>query len=115
MLDDFCTISNAEQPDDFVGLRFLSGKPSVVFPRGYRLPTEDESLRHEIIRLIATINRFSGRHEGENPKNNAEEIKQRYGTETGPSYFFVDKDGTILGRIRDTENLQEAIDKYFKL
>ena len=50
-----------------------------------------------------------------NDKNNAEEIKQRYGTETGPSYFFVDKDGTILGRIRDTENLQEAIDKYFKL
>ncbi len=50
-----------------------------------------------------------------NDKNNAEEIKQRYGTETGPSYFFVDKDGTILGRISDTENLQEAIDKYFKL
>ena len=50
-----------------------------------------------------------------NDKNNAEEIRQRYGTETGPSYFFVDKDGTILGKIRDTENLQEAINRYFKL
>ena len=40
---------------------------------------------------------------------------QRYGELSGPSYFFVDKDGTILGKIRDTENLQEAIDKYFKL
>ncbi len=50
-----------------------------------------------------------------NDKKDAEDIMQRYGTESGPSYFFVDKDGTILGRISDTENLQEAIDKYFKL
>ena len=40
---------------------------------------------------------------------------QRYGAELGPCYFFVDKDGTILGRISDQGNLQEAIDKYFKL
>jgi len=50
-----------------------------------------------------------------NDKKDAEDIMQRYGTESGPCYFFVDKDGTILGRISDTENLQEAINKYFKL
>ena len=50
-----------------------------------------------------------------NDKKGSEDIMQRYGTESGPSYFFVDKDGTILGRISDKENLQEAIGKYFKL
>ena len=50
-----------------------------------------------------------------NDKKDAEDIMQRYGAESGPCYFFVDKDGTILGRIKDTENLQEAINKYFKL
>ena len=50
-----------------------------------------------------------------NDKKNAEDIMERYGPMTGPCYFFVDKDGTILGRISDTENLQEAIKKYFKL
>ena len=50
-----------------------------------------------------------------NDKKDAEDIMQRYGTESGPCYFFVDKDGTIIGRIKDTENLQEAINKYFKL
>ena len=50
-----------------------------------------------------------------NDKKDAEDIMQRYGTESGPCYFFVDKDGTILGRISDTDNLQEAINKYFKL
>ena len=50
-----------------------------------------------------------------NDKKDAEDIMQRYGAESGPCYFFVDKDGTIIGRIKDTENLQEAINKYFKL
>ena len=50
-----------------------------------------------------------------NDKKDAEDIMQRYGTETGPSYFFVDKDGTILGRIKDTDDLNAAIAKYFKL
>ena len=50
-----------------------------------------------------------------NDKKNAEDIMQRYGTETGPSYFFVSPDGTILGRISDQEDLKAAIAKYFKL
>ena len=50
-----------------------------------------------------------------NDKKNAEDIMQRYGTETGPSYFFVSPDGTILGRISDQEDLKAAIAKYFKI
>lgn len=50
-----------------------------------------------------------------NDKKGAEDIKQRYGSETGPSYFFVSPDGIILGRINDTEDLKTAIAKYFKL
>ena len=50
-----------------------------------------------------------------NDKKGAEDIKQRYGTETGPSYFFVSPDGTILGRISDQEDLKAAIAKFFKI
>ena len=50
-----------------------------------------------------------------NDKKGCEDIMQRYGIIGGPWYYFISQDGTILGRIRDTENLQEAIDKYFKL
>ena len=50
-----------------------------------------------------------------NDKKNAEDIMKRYGTETGPCYFFVSPDGTILGRISDQEDLKAAIAKYFKL
>ena len=50
-----------------------------------------------------------------NDKKDAEDIMQRYGTETGPSYFFVSPDGTILGRISYQEDLKAAIAKYFKL
>ena len=50
-----------------------------------------------------------------NDKKNAQDIMQRYGSETGPCYFFVSPDGTILGRISDKEDLKAAITKYFKI
>ncbi len=51
-----------------------------------------------------------------NDKKDAEDIMQRYGVESsGPAFFFVDKDGTILGRISDKEDLNAAITKYFKI
>ncbi|MBO4483041.1 MAG: redoxin domain-containing protein [Prevotella sp.] len=49
-----------------------------------------------------------------NDKKGSEDIIQRYGL-TGPAYFFVSPDGTILGRISDQEDLNAAIAKYFKL
>ena len=53
-----------------------------------------------------------------NDKKGCDEIMQRYRSSKDNQslgYYFVSPDGTILGRISDTENLQEAIDKYFKL
>ena len=50
-----------------------------------------------------------------NGKDVREDIMQRYGSESGPCYFFVSPDGTILGRISDQEDLKAAIAKYFKL
>ena len=50
-----------------------------------------------------------------NDKKNAEDVMQRYGSESGPCYFFVSPDGIILGRISDKEDLNVAIAKYFKI
>jgi len=73
MLKDLCTVSNSEQPDDFVGLRFIDGKPNVFFPRGFHLLEDEKTLRRDIVRLLAAINQFTDRYEGENPRNNASE------------------------------------------
>lgn len=58
-----------EQDDNFVGLKFFDGKPLVIFPRGYELSNDEDTIRHDIIRLIATIQKFSGRYEGTIIKN----------------------------------------------
>ena len=100
MLNEICTISNAEQPDDFVGLRFNNGHPSVIFPRGYHLPSDDSQCRKEILRLIATINKFSGRHEGETTKNNAEEIDLNMPIQ---SYQYVIYDFLLHGYYTEKE------------
>lgn len=63
MLKDFCMVSKSEY-DDFVGLKFINGQPRITFPRGFRLSNDENQIRKDILRLLATIQRFSGRHEG---------------------------------------------------
>ncbi len=63
MLKDFCMVSKSEY-DDFVGLKFIGGQPRITFPRGFRLSNDENQIRKDILRLLATIQRFSGRHEG---------------------------------------------------
>ena len=63
MLRDFCEISKSEY-DDFVGLKFIDGQPRITFPRGFHLVDDEEQTRKDIIRLFATIQKFSGRKEG---------------------------------------------------
>ena len=63
MLKDFCVVSKSEY-DDFVGLKFEDGQPKVTFPRGFRLSNDESQTRKDIVRLLATIQRFSGRQEG---------------------------------------------------
>ena len=68
MLKQYCRLSDS-QVDNFVGLKFLNGEPIVIFPRGYRLSDDEKQLRKDIVRLLSTLNRFSGRYEGENSIN----------------------------------------------
>lgn len=63
MLNDFCAVSKSEY-DDFVGLKFEDGQPKVTFPRGFRLSNDESQTRKDIVRLLAVIQRFSGRQEG---------------------------------------------------
>ncbi len=63
MLCDFCEISKSEY-DDFVGLKFLNGKPKVFFPRGFSLSADEVQNRKDILRLLSTLQKFSDRNEG---------------------------------------------------
>lgn len=63
MLNDFCVVSKSEY-DEFVGLKFENGQPKVTFPRGFRLSNDENQTRRDILRLLATIQKFSGRQEG---------------------------------------------------
>lgn len=63
MLRSFCTVSKSEY-DDFVGLKFVDGQPRITFPRGFSLVDDEEQTRKDIIRLLATIQKFGGRRDG---------------------------------------------------
>ena len=63
MLKDFCVVNRSEY-DEFVGLKFEDGRPKVTFPRGFRLSNDESQTRKDIVRLLAAIQRFSGRQEG---------------------------------------------------
>lgn len=68
MLKEIIKVSE-NSSDDFVGLKFIDGNPSIIFPRGYALSDDEKQIRKDIIKLIAAIQKFSGRKEGENIKN----------------------------------------------
>lgn len=73
MLKQYCRLSDS-QSDNFVGLKFINGEPIVIFPRGYRLSEDEKQVRKDIVRLLATLNRFSGRCEGEKTFNSIGEM-----------------------------------------
>lgn len=43
-----------------------------------------------------------------------EDVMESYNANTGPCYFFVSDDGTILGKSKDSDDLQGAINSLFK-
>jgi len=99
MLKEFCTVSENEV-DDFVGLRFVDGNPQVVFPRGFRLPDDEKLLRRDVFRLLAAIQKFSGRHEGERPKNDMGEQALSFPV---LSYQYIIKDYLAHGYYTEKE------------
>ena len=65
MLKECCSVCNFAD-DGFVGLSFQDGVPHVSFPRGYTLSEDDESVRKDILGLIAVLQKFSNQREGNN-------------------------------------------------
>ena len=68
MLKDFCRVCNVFE-DEFVGLKFIEGKPIVVFPRGFRLAETDEEVRRDIVHLLSILRRFTEKREGADKPN----------------------------------------------
>ncbi len=68
MLKDFCRVCNVFD-DDFIGLKFVEGKPEVTFPRGYRKSEKDEDVRRDIIHLLTILHKFTDRREGTSKSN----------------------------------------------
>lgn len=54
-LRDNCYTTSGTENDVFVGLRFVDGKISIVFPLGYSIPNDDKELKKSILSLIKTI------------------------------------------------------------
>lgn len=88
MLKVICTTSEREN-DDFVGLLFENEYPKVVFPRGYALSSDDQSIRQDIIRLLSTINKFRDKYEGEEIQA---QIGQQYLSFPLLSYQYIIQD-----------------------
>ena len=58
MINNYC-FTCEERSDGFVGIKFLNGKPIVVFPRGYDIPKDEKECRRDIFKLISVMNSFS--------------------------------------------------------
>lgn len=69
MLKDFCRGCDIFNDEDFIGLRFIDGKPMVTFPRGYRQSESDSDIRKDIIHLLTILHRFNDKKEGSGKKN----------------------------------------------
>lgn len=98
MLKDCCSVCNFAD-DGFIGIQFQDGLPHVSFPRGYTISDDDDSVRKDILGLIAVLQRFSSQHEGQNRIGNSKD-------QTGfpiLSYQYVIKDFIAHGYYTEHE------------
>lgn len=99
MLSDFCIVSKSEY-DEFVGLKFENGQPKVTFPRGFRLSNDENQTRKDILCLLATIQKFSGRQEGTSTNSTDGEISLFFPI---LSYQYIIKDFLAHGYYIESE------------
>lgn len=71
-LKDYCKVCNVFD-DDFIGLRFVGGKPEITFPRGYKISEEDVDARRDIIHLVTILHKFTNCQEGTGSRNTKED------------------------------------------
>ena len=64
MLHEICRVGGY-QDDDFIGLKFIDGKPQLTFPRGFVLSSNEIGLRKDAVCLLSAIQKFTSRIEGE--------------------------------------------------
>lgn len=64
MRKGFC-ITSDESTDNFVGIRFIDGNPTVIFPHGYNIPDDDKERRQDVFKLLRVLQIFSQLREGE--------------------------------------------------
>ena len=75
MLNEICRVSDGIN-DDFVGLRFTDDKaqngfkkPEIIFPRGYRLSSEENNLRKDVLHLFLILHKFTNINQGRTQNN----------------------------------------------
>lgn len=64
MLREYCRESSKES-DYFVGIKYIDGIPSVLFPHGFNISNDERELRRDIFRLLAVLSDYSKHRDGE--------------------------------------------------
>lgn len=100
MLKVHCTTSELES-DDFVGLKFENNRPRIVFPRGYAVSDGENAVRTDIIRLLATINKFRDRYEGDEERA---ALGEQYFSFPLLSYQYIIQDYLLHGYYVEKES-----------
>lgn len=92
-------ITSEESDDNFVGLRFQDGTPTVVFPHGFNISDDEKEQRKDVFRLLAVLQRFTEHREG----NSAEEENQERLSFPITSYQYVIQDFLANGYYSEKE------------
>ena len=68
MLRDYCRESSKDS-EYFVGIKYIDGTPSVLFPHGFNISNDEKELRRDIFRLLAVLSDYSKHRDGEQTTN----------------------------------------------
>lgn len=118
MIKDYCTqVDN--KSDLFVGVKFIGGKPSVYFPRGYNVSSDEKECRKDIFRLLSVLNRYpNNKKDGTNAEEN-QEIITRFPLKSYQYIiqdfllhgYYVEKETHFVAGIRGKINWKRTIQK----
>ena len=73
MKKGYC-ITSDESTDNFVGIRIYEGVPKVVFPHGFNISDDEKERRKDVFRLLAVLQKFTDRKEGNHTDNSKDTI-----------------------------------------
>ena len=70
-----CSRKNAEQTDDFVGIKYVDGKLKVSFPASYKISNDEADLRKDILNLIDCLTSYSSAYDSKLPDSKNIDLK----------------------------------------